>query len=107
MVVSPLSSIIKDQISVLTDRGIRAASLPNLFEEKKDDYTSLFPSETPDEEQEEVVIAKDIIDGNIDVLFGHPESFLSEHGREILKSAQYKTKAVACVFDEAHCINLW
>ena len=34
LVVCPLSSIMKDQISVLNERGIIAALLPNWFEEK-------------------------------------------------------------------------
>ena len=107
LVVCPLSSIMNDQISVLKQQGIRAASLPNLFNGKDDDVSSLFPSSRPKSDDLEVNFSKAILEADIDILFGHPESFLSVHGRELLKSPIYKKKVVACAVDEAHCINIW
>lgn len=106
LVVCPLSSIIKDQISMLNERGIRAASLPNIFEKKTDDCSSLFPNDET-ASSSEMHISKEIKEAEIDILFGHPESFLSDSGRLLLKSVPYQRKVVACAVDEAHCVNMW
>ena len=105
LVVCPLSSIIKDQISVLNERGIRAESLPNIIDEKKRTVDSdLFPC---DQSRPDIQICTKILQAEIDILFGHPESFLSSQGRELLQSPLYQRRVVACVVDEAHCVSTW
>ena len=106
LVVCPLSSIIKDQISLLNERGIRAAYLSNFTD---DDDTAvdqcLF---SDDDKKSSTKNVSDVIkEAKIDFLFGHPESFLSNQGRSLLKSPPYQRKVVACAIDEVHCVNIW
>ena len=55
----------------------------------------------------DINISKKILEGNIDILFGHPESFLSCNGRKLLQSLPYQKRVVACAVDEAHCVSMW
>lgn len=41
------------------------------------------------------------------IVFCHPEAVLSEEGRRLMKSDIYQNNVVACVVDEAHCIDMW
>ena len=109
LVVCPLSSIICDQINVLKRRGIAAASLPTPSIEGKDDVSELFSTKptVPEDQNGHQELSNDIINGNLSILFGHPESFLSTDGRNLLKSAPYQKRVVACVVDEAHCVDTW
>ena len=52
-------------------------------------------------------ISNNILDAKIDILFGHPESFLSHRGRKLLKFPRYQKKVVACAVDEAHYTSMW
>ena len=108
LVICPLSSIIKDQISVLNERGISAESLPNTIDAKygKLDSDDLFPA-VDSTSDSNIKISKKILEAEIDILFGHPESFLSSHGREFLKSSQYQKRVDVCAVDEAHCVSIW
>ena len=86
---------------------IRAEYFSNAFESDSEKLDlSLFPCDqsaaSPD-----TVINKKICSAEVDILFGHPESFLSGRGRELLKFLQYRKKVVACAVDEAHCIAMW
>ena len=105
IVVCPLNSIIEDQIKVLTERGVSVDVLR--CERKMDQHIEkLFPTTTKKDEAESG-IPEQILNGEIDLLFSHPESLLSDQGRTILKSPIYQANVVACVIDEAHCVEMW
>ena len=42
------------------------------------------------------------MDGNIDILFTHPEGLLSTHGRVLLKSVPFLESVASVVIDKAH-----
>ena len=47
-----------------------------------------------------------IVDGEAKIVFAHPEALLSENGRKCLNSETYQKNVVACVIDEAHCVEM-
>ena len=108
IVVSPLSSIIEDQISVLSEMGVKVSMLPNSWFESKHsgDLTSLFPTKK-DNNHKENSFRSCFLQPEFSILFAHPESLLSENGRKLLKSAEFQARVVACAIDEAHCIETW
>ncbi|XP_066930299.1 ATP-dependent DNA helicase RecQ-like [Clytia hemisphaerica] len=74
--------------------------LPSLFLQKD--------GKAKDKKKQQLSKIPDIIkSGEIDILFGHPEAFLSTEGRELLKSSIFKERVVACAIDEAHCVEIW
>ena len=48
-----------------------------------------------------------IVNGDVQIVFAHPEALLSKEGRILMNSDVYKTNVVACVVDEAHCVEIW
>ena len=101
IVVCPLSSIIEGQIKTLSDRGVVAGVLQcerqsgKIFdknEKKVDD--ALFGSSK-------------VLNGEIDILFSHPETLLSPEGRKLMKTDVFQKNVVACAIDEAHCVEMW
>ncbi|XP_057292020.1 ATP-dependent DNA helicase RecQ-like [Hydractinia symbiolongicarpus] len=109
LVISPLTSIINDQVKYLNGIGFSAAVL-NLEQRKFEADESLFGSNDAVEDDHDgtnITIDCGIKNGDIKILFAHPESFLSDQGRSILKSKIYQQNVVACVADEAHCVEMW
>lgn len=111
LIISPLTSIIDDQLKVLAERNICAAVLPFSF---MSTTTDLFSSGDADKKGEEKSnnsllrnISDDIKKGNMKLLYGHPEAFFSEEGRLLLKSKVFQENVVACAVDEAHCVEMW
>ena len=108
IVVSPLNSIIKDQMDSLTKKNIKSSVL-NCFEEQG--LIKLFDDD--DEVSNDSVknkpngLPKELTDGKISIVFSHPESLLCEEGRKLLRSEIFQKQVLACVIDEAHCIKLW
>lgn len=109
--VSPLDSLIKDQVHSLQRRGVKAEILKtSRFSEliKEDDN-----SDTNDTELYKCEVAKncnlgEIQRGNIRILFTHPEGFIScKKGRTILLSKLFQERVVSCVIDEVHLITDW
>ena len=106
LVVSPLNSIIEDQILDLNKRSISAGVMhlknPVLS-------TKLFDSTLNNEEtsKEDPFTSDAVINGECSIVFSHPEALLSEEGRTILGSKIYKDNVVACVIDEVHCVEMW
>ncbi|XP_057300791.1 uncharacterized protein LOC130635473 [Hydractinia symbiolongicarpus] len=105
IVVSPLNAIIEDQQKILSQRGVEVATLTYEREECTEDLFAHLNTEDPVEPNFKV--SHEIKNGDIDFLFGHPEAFLSHTGRNLLKSKIYQDNVVACVVDEAHCVELW
>jgi ATP-dependent DNA helicase RecQ len=86
VVVSPLISLMKDQVDSLRDCGIPAAQLDS----------SLSPTERFAYEQ-------DVRDGAVRLLFVSPERLMMPEFCNLCRQAGVKTFAI----DEAHCISHW
>jgi len=86
VVVSPLVSLMKDQVSSLQRLGITAVSLSDIKDEE----------------------IKDIEKGNFSVVYGTPEAWLKcERWRKLLTSTIYNSKLCGIAVDEAHVIKQW
>jgi superfamily II DNA helicase RecQ len=105
IVVSPLNSLMSNQISRLSESGIRA-SVMNTKETRR----------RLDSDDDEVDVDIDfsqceeikLRDGHYHIVFAHPETLISsKYGRELLLSKHYQENVVAIVVDEAHCIIEW
>ncbi len=86
VVVSPLISLMKDQVDALIDYGIPAGRLDS--------------SQTADERSETL---KGLSKGTLKLLYLAPERLLGAGGLELLQA----TKLEAIVIDEAHCVSMW
>jgi len=86
IVISPLISLMKDQVDSLTEVGVSAACLN---------------SSLSAEERREVT--RKIGDGSLKVLYVAPERLLSPGFLDYIKEFQISFIAI----DEAHCISMW
>jgi len=86
LVISPLISLMKDQIDDLNARGIPAAAFNSSL-----DY------------RERVRIESELKTGSIRLLFISPEKCMQPNFLEFLKSSPVRLIAI----DEAHCISEW
>jgi len=86
VVVSPLISLMKDQVDGLRECGVAAAQLNS--------------SQRSDQQRE---IERAVLDGKIKLLFASPERLAMGSFRDLLKRANVRTFAI----DEAHCISHW
>jgi ATP-dependent DNA helicase RecQ len=86
VVVSPLISLMKDQVDALKDCGVPSAFI----------NSSLLPDEKR-------VIASDIRQGKIKLLYVAPERLVLDNFITFLK----QTKISFIAVDEAHCISAW
>jgi ATP-dependent DNA helicase RecQ len=89
LVVSPLISLMKDQLEKLLDAGIPAALL----------NSSLSVSE-----EKQALVA--VTEGECRILFVTPERLIKEDFIAVLDAGE-KTKVALVVVDEAHCISQW
>ncbi len=90
VVVSPLISLMQDQVDALLDNGIGAtflnSSLP--WQEVRSRETA-------------------IIDGKIKLLYVAPERLLNEKFKPFLENIAQKIGISAFAIDEAHCVSEW
>ena len=70
---------------------------------------SLFDSNERTAESDDVCILLNnkLLNGDVQLVFTHPEALLSVKGRTFIKSAIIQRNVVACVVDEAHCVEMW
>ena len=47
------------------------------------------------------------MNGDVQIAFAHPEVPMSKEGRELMNSKIFQRNVVACVVDEAHCVEIW
>ena len=84
VVVSPLVSLIQDQVAFLQSIGISSVSLSDIKEEEQ----------------------KNVEDGKFSVVYRTPEAWLKNaRWRKMLSSSTYSSKL--CAVDEAHVIKQW
>jgi len=86
IVISPLISLMQDQVNALIQRGIRAAFL-NSSLSLKESYR----------------VIEQMYQGQFDLLYVAPERLTTAHFLEFLTSTQIALFAI----DEAHCISQW
>lgn len=86
VVISPLISLMKDQVEALRANGIRAAFLNS--------------SLTYQEQQD---VQNDLYHGRLDLLYTSPEKIASQEFLPLLRAAKINLLAI----DEAHCISAW
>ena len=106
VVVSPLNSLMNDQIARLRESsGIQASVV---------DVKELTPDEDDDDDVFNVDIdfrlceKRKLRDGHYQIVFSQPEALISsKYGRELLLSQTYQKNVMAIVIDEAHCIVDW
>ena len=86
VVVSPLVSLMDDQVKILTDLGLSAISISS---------------------QEELDVTK-IEKGEYSIVFGSPEAWLmNDRWRRMLDNHVYSNKLCAVAIDEAHVLRQW
>ncbi|MGD8416020.1 MAG: DNA helicase RecQ [Pseudomonadales bacterium] len=86
VVISPLIALMQDQVSALTELGIRAAFL----------NSTLAPSEVRE-------VERALVAGELDLLYVAPERLVQERTLELLDAAEIALFAI----DEAHCVSQW
>ena len=89
LVVSPLISLMRDQITKLRERGVLAAVL-SLDAEKF---------------AESLVVENEI--STCSLLYTSPEAILGDRWRTIFSNTSFSSRLVAVAIDEAHCVSKW
>lgn len=86
VVISPLISLMKDQVDALTANGISAAAIHSMMNA-----------------EERRSVDRSIRDGSLKILYVSPERLAQERFRDYLRDADVSFMVV----DEAHCISQW
>ncbi|MCB0619454.1 MAG: DEAD/DEAH box helicase, partial [Saprospiraceae bacterium] len=86
VVVSPLISLMKDQVEALRANGVRAAFLNSTVDRR-----------------EQRQIEDDLFNGRIDLVYVSPEKLVSSDFIRLMRNSPINLIAI----DEAHCISAW
>ncbi|CAB4009301.1 Werner syndrome ATP-dependent helicase homolog [Paramuricea clavata] len=106
IVISPLNSLINDQIRKILTTGLRVSILN--VNRTCDDITSDSSGDEVLCDVVELDKKERLLAGYYNILFAHPESLLSSRfGRSLVNSVVYQKNVCALVIDEAHCIIEW
>lgn len=93
LVVSPLVSLMVDQVASLRSRGVSAAIIG---------YSSAVT------DQKLLATVKDVAAGKYSLLFSAPEAIIGvEKWREIVQIPPLSERIVAVAVAEAHCVSKW
>ncbi|XP_078360026.1 putative ATP-dependent DNA helicase RecS [Oculina patagonica] len=88
VVISPLLSLMKDQVNYLISKGVKAAFLG--------------------EGQDDESVKNGIEKGLYQIVYGSPETFLATNRwRKTLSNTVYRQRLCLIAVDEAHCISHW
>lgn len=89
VVISPLKSLMIEQVAFLNSIGLPSVSLTDV-------------------ECENVKVIQDVIHGKYSHVFSSPECILSiSVWRGVFASEQFKENLIGVAIDEAHCISQW
>ena len=98
IVVYPLNALIKDQIRRLKEGNVNAAILNVKNKTNSEDLELDFRDAN----------LSQLRDAKYEVIFTHPEAFIScKQGLELFQTQKYQRNVHAIVIDEAHCILEW
>ena len=87
VVVSPLVSLMKDQVQSYSSKGIKCSFIRESMNESE---------------------KKAVLNGKYQVLYASPESLLTvDMWRDMLSGKQYLNNLIAVAVDEAHCVDTW
>lgn len=86
IVISPLISLMEDQVSTLNEMGVRAAYLNSSLSREEGD-----------------LIQEELLREEIDILYLAPERILQPYTLRLLSSLKVSVIAI----DEAHCVSKW
>jgi len=86
VVISPLIALMDDQVAALRQAGVAAGAL----------HSELDPAEAR-------AVARDLIEGRLDLLYVSPERLLSNGTQDRLARIELALFAI----DEAHCVSQW
>ena len=104
IVVCPLNSIFEDQLKVLEKRRFTADVL-QLASDDREGIVSLLNAEDNDVDVSKLKRpSKNLLCGDVQLVFAHQESLLSEERRELMKGQVFQGNVAACVVDETHCV---
>ncbi|RXW24089.1 hypothetical protein EST38_g1747 [Candolleomyces aberdarensis] len=92
VVVSPLLSLMKNQVSALRERGVLVAALN---------------SETPKDEKAEIIREMSSNNPTLQLLYVTPERLKLKDFMSLLDNVYENGKLIRLVVDEAHCISEW
>ena len=88
VVVSPLSSLMQDQVKIYNARELKAAFVG--------------------QDQKDNAIKADVVNGHYSLVYISPESMLTVlKYREMFRSSVYQQNLICLAINEAHCIDKW
>ncbi|MCG8623522.1 MAG: DEAD/DEAH box helicase [Proteobacteria bacterium] len=94
IVVSPLVSLMKDQVHSLETKGIKSVFVTK--------------DTAKDSESDDSSFEQQLYEGSFQVVFFSPEALLcNDTWRELLQTSVYQKNVVAFVIDEAHLVKKW
>ena len=98
IVVSPLNALIKDQMTRSSEGNVNVTFLNAKRKSSSSDLEL-------DASDANYTLLKD---GKYEMIFTHPEAFVScKGGMELFQSPPYQRAVKAVIVDEAHCILEW
>ena len=90
LVISPLISLMVDQVVSLRRRGVKAA---------------IINTSGTGVEKELLATDDDLL--SCSLLFGSPEAVVGSRWREEIEKSAISSRIIAVVIDEAHCVSKW
>ena len=87
MVISPLVSLMRDQVKTLRQRNVTAGYVTDVLKQPV-----------------EMALLRQ---GKLSIVFASPETLLGPLGRELLTSSVYQHNLCGIFVDEGHCVAKW